>query len=78
VTGFIFGEMLDCGSPGTSPDLLDHVILRVLDWFDGPIAIGLRSGHVSRGNVTLPMGIRAELVLQNEPRLNYLESAVQV
>jgi muramoyltetrapeptide carboxypeptidase len=78
VTGFIFGEMLDCVSPGTSPDLLDHVILRVLDWFNGPIAIGLRSGHVSRGNVTLPMGIRAELVLQNEPRLNYLESAVQV
>lgn len=78
VTGFIFGEMLDCGSPGTSPDLLDHVILRVLDWFDGPIAIGLRSGHVSHSNVTLPLGIRAELVVEDEPRLNYLESAVQV
>ncbi|HTV07260.1 MAG TPA: LD-carboxypeptidase [Acidobacteriaceae bacterium] len=77
VTGFVFGEMLDCVSPGTAPDLLEQVILRVLDWFDGPIAIGLRSGHVSRGNVTLPLGIRAELILEGEPVLRYLEPAVQ-
>ena len=78
VTGFVFGEMLDCASPGTSPGLLDQVILRVLDWFDGPIAIGLRSGHVSRGNVTLPMGIEAEIVADEEPVLRYLESAVVI
>lgn len=78
VMGFVFGEMLECASPGTPADLLDQVILRVLDWFDGPIAIGLRSGHVSHGNVTLPMGIRAELVLEKEPRLQYLEPAVQI
>jgi muramoyltetrapeptide carboxypeptidase len=77
VTGFIFGEMLDCVSAGTSPDLLDQVILRVLEWFDGPIAIGLRSGHVSHGNVTVPMGIRARMVLEDEPTLKYLEAAVQ-
>lgn len=78
VSGFVFGEMLECASPGTSPDLLEQVILRVLDWFDGPIAIGLRSGHVSRGNVTLPFGIEAELTLEDEPLLRYLEPAVQV
>ena len=78
VTGFVFGEMLECASPGASPDLLEQVILRVLDWFDGPIAIGLRSGHVSRGNVTLPFGIEAELILEEEPVLQYLEPAVQV
>ncbi|HEX3438698.1 MAG TPA: LD-carboxypeptidase [Pseudacidobacterium sp.] len=77
VTGFIFGEMLECSSPGTAPDLLEQVILRVLDWFDGPIAIGLRSGHVSRSNVTLPFGIEAKLILENEPVLRYLEPAVQ-
>jgi muramoyltetrapeptide carboxypeptidase len=76
VTGFVFGEMLDCVSPGMTPDLLDQVILRVLDWFDGPIVTGLRSGHVSRGNVTLPMGIEAEIVAEEEPVLRYLESAV--
>jgi muramoyltetrapeptide carboxypeptidase len=78
VTGFIFGEMLECASPGASPDLLEQVILRVLDWFDGPIAIGLRSGHVSRSNVTLPLGIEAELILEEEPVLEYKEPAVQV
>lgn len=77
VTGFIFGEMLDCASAGTSPDLLEQVILRVLEWFDGPIAIGLRSGHVSHGNVTVPMGIRAKLALEDDPMLKYLEAAVQ-
>lgn len=77
VTGFIFGEMLNCVSPGASPDLVEQTILRVLDWFDGPIAFGLRSGHVSRANVTVPLGIRAELVLEGEPKLKYLEPAVQ-
>ena len=78
VTGLIFGEMLECVSPGTSEDLLESVILRVFDWFEGPIAIGLRSGHVSRSNVTLPLGIEAELILEDEPVLRYLEPAVQV
>ncbi|MGC1300028.1 MAG: LD-carboxypeptidase [Alloacidobacterium sp.] len=78
VSGFVFGEMLECVSPGTGPELLEQVILRVLDWFDGPIAIGLRSGHVSRSNVTLPFGIEAELILEDEPVLQYMEPAVQV
>lgn len=78
VTGLIFGEMLECVSPGTSEDLLEPVILRVFDWFEGPIAIGLRSGHVSRSNVTLPLGIEAELILEDEPVLRYLGPAVQV
>lgn len=76
VSGIVFGEMLDCASPNTSPDFLDEVILRIFDWFDGPIAIGLRSGHVSRENVTLPLGIRAELIAEDEPRLTCLEPAV--
>jgi muramoyltetrapeptide carboxypeptidase len=78
VTGLIFGEMLECVSPGATPELLDEVILRVFDWFEGPIATGLRSGHVSRGNVTLPLGIEAELILEDEPVLRYLEPAVLV
>lgn len=77
VSGIVFGEMLDCASPGTGPDFLDQVILGVLDWFDGPIGIGLRSGHVSRSNVTLPFGVRAELVLEEGPRLRTLEPAVE-
>ena len=48
VLGIIFGEMLDCSSPGAPPSLLEEAILSALDGFDIPIAIGLRSGHVSR------------------------------
>jgi muramoyltetrapeptide carboxypeptidase len=63
VTGIIFGEMLDCASPGALPDLTEKVIEAVLDWFPGPIAYGLRSGHVSRSNVTLPFGVEAQLTV---------------
>ena len=59
--GLVFGEMLDCASPGASPQLLEEVILHAFRDFDIPIAIGLRSGHVSRQNVTLIFGIEAEL-----------------
>jgi muramoyltetrapeptide carboxypeptidase len=76
VTGIIFGEMLDCVSPGAAPDLLEDAILSALDWFPGPIAIGLRSGHVSCQNVTLTFGVEAELVTDGEPRLHLLEPAV--
>lgn len=77
VRGFIFGEMLDCASPGAAPDLLEAAILGVLGGFNVPIAVGLRSGHVSGGNVTLPLGISAELSLDHDqPLLRYLEPAV--
>jgi len=66
VRGIVFGEMLDCVSPGAPPELLEEVIQRVFDSFQGPIAIGLRSGHVSRANVTLTFGVEAELHAGNE------------
>ncbi len=77
VSGIIFGEMVDCVSPGAAPDLLDRAILSALDGLDIPIAIGLRSGHVSRQNVTLTFGVEAELVLADEPTLKTLEPAVK-
>jgi len=76
VRGIVFGEMLDCASPGAPPELLDEVILRVFQDFDGPIAIGLRSGHVSRQNVTLTFGVEAELHTGDEAELHILEPAV--
>jgi muramoyltetrapeptide carboxypeptidase len=76
VKGIIFGEMLDCVSPGAPPELLEEVILNALDDFDGPICIGLRSGHVSKGNVTLTLGVEAELNATLDPELRMLEPAV--
>ena len=76
VTGIVFGEMLDCHSPGTEPDFLEKVILNVLHDFPGPIAFGLRSGHVSRQNVTLTFGVEAELRADAAPELHLLQPAV--
>ncbi len=80
VRGIIFGEMLDCLSPGADPGLLEQAIASALGGFTGPIAIGLRSGHVSRANVTLPLNIKAELDLESEgePVLRMREPAVLV
>jgi muramoyltetrapeptide carboxypeptidase len=69
VRGVVFGEMLDCNSPGAPANLLEDSILSALDGLDIPIAIGLRSGHVSRQNVTLIFGIEAELRAGDEAQL---------
>jgi muramoyltetrapeptide carboxypeptidase len=76
ICGIVFGEMLECASPGAAPDLLEQAILSALAGFHGPIAIGLRSGHVSRQNVTLTFGVEAELTTGDTPQLNLLEPAV--
>jgi muramoyltetrapeptide carboxypeptidase len=40
-----------------------------------PVAFGLRSGHVSRANITLPFGVKARLEVGGEVNLTILESA---
>ena len=37
-------------------DLLEAACLHALRDFEGPISIGLRSGHVSGGNRSVPLG----------------------
>ncbi len=77
VTGIVFGEMLDCHSPGAAPELLETAILHALGRFPGPVAIGLRSGHVARANLTLPLGVRARLLAtEDTAELQLLEPAV--
>ena len=77
VRGIVFGEMLDCASPGAHASLLEEAILSALDGLDVPIAIGLRSGHVSRENVTLTFGVEAELAVGDTASLHILEPAVK-
>lgn len=77
VRGVVFGEMLDCASPGASPRLLEDVILHFFHDAEFPVAIGLRSGHVSRENVTLTFGVEAELTVGTETRLEILEQAIR-
>lgn len=75
VSGIIFGEMVDCAPPAGSDYSLQQVISETLREFNFPIAYGLRSGHVSAGNITLPMGVRARLSVGETVTLEILEAA---
>ncbi|HXM23767.1 MAG TPA: LD-carboxypeptidase [Terriglobales bacterium] len=78
VRGIVFGEMLDCSQNRNKDQdyTLEEIVLRVIGDLGVPVAYGLRSGHVSRGNITLPFGVRAALnVGRKEGSLRILESA---
>jgi muramoyltetrapeptide carboxypeptidase len=75
VRGLIFGEMLDCRQSPDQDYTLQEVILRIVKDLRIPVAFGLRSGHVSRANITLPIGVRARLSVQDAVELEILEAA---
>ena len=75
VRGMVFGEMLDCQQSPTQDYTLEEVVLRIVGDLGIPVAFGLRSGHVSRANITLPIGVKARLEVGSEVRLKILESA---
>lgn len=77
VRGLIFGEMLDCRQTVNQSYTLEEVIARIVGDPRIPVAFGVRSGHVSSRNLTLPFGVRARLSA-NEAKvsLRILESAV--
>ena len=76
VRGIVFGEMIDCIQTKDQGYTLEEVVLRILADLDIPIAYGLRSGHVTRGNITLPIGVRAALeVRPTDVALRILEPA---
>lgn len=79
VRGIVFGDMSQCVS-AEQHDYLERAIMHALRDFAGPIAIGLRSGHVEAPNVTLPLGIAVTLDLTKtgNPQMHFLEAAVAV
>jgi muramoyltetrapeptide carboxypeptidase len=78
VKGIVFGEMLDCMQSPTQDYTLQEVVRRAIGDLGIPIAWGLRSGHVTRRNVTLPLGVRAALeVTSSEVSLRVLEPATE-
>ncbi|SRR5579872_765702 len=75
VRGLIFGEMLDCRQNENQGYTLQEVILRIVGDLKIPIAYGLRSGHVTRDSITLPIGVPVRLIVGREVKLEFLESA---
>lgn len=79
VRGVIFGEMIDCAQGANQDYTLLEVIMRIIGDLKVPVAYGVKSGHVSSGNMTLPFGVRAKLSVRDaKVSLRILESAVSV
>jgi muramoyltetrapeptide carboxypeptidase len=77
VRGIVFGEMRDCLQAANQGYTLQEVVLRIVGKLGVPVAYGVRSGHVTAGNMTLPIGVRAALSVRGgQVKLKILESAV--
>lgn len=78
VRGIVFGEMLDCIQTANQGYTLEEVVLRILGDLGVPVAFGVRSGHVTSRNMTLPFGVAAKLTVRGgQVALRILESAVE-
>lgn len=77
VRGIVFGDM---GQNVAEADylLLERAIRHGLRGFEGPVAIGLRCGHVDGANLSLPLGVAVTLDLtsQENPRIRFQQAAV--
>jgi muramoyltetrapeptide carboxypeptidase len=79
VRGIVFGEMLDCIQTAKQGYTLQEVVTRIVGDLGLPVAYGVRSGHVTSRNITLPFGVRASLKVDSgRVALRILESAVEV
>lgn len=70
VTGIVLGDM----SANIEPfemGLMEEACMHALRDFQGPIAIGLQSGHLERGNRSLVLGGRVSLTCYGGPRLEF-------
>jgi muramoyltetrapeptide carboxypeptidase len=77
VRGIIFGEMIDCVQNAKQSYTLQEVVTRIVGDLGVPVAFGLKSGHVTSGNITLPFGVRSRLLVRSgQVSLKILESAV--
>jgi len=77
VRGIVFGQMLDCVQTAGQGYTVEEVVMRIVGDLGVPVAYGVRSGHVTSGNITLPFGVRAQLkVSEAAVELKILEPAV--
>jgi muramoyltetrapeptide carboxypeptidase len=78
VHGVVLGAMNGCQAPAEDGYTLDQVVLEALAELDVPVAIGLCSGHTSRPNISLPLGVRARLECEeDQAQLAVMEAPVR-
>jgi muramoyltetrapeptide carboxypeptidase len=77
VRGIVFGQMLDCVQSAQQDYTLQEVVMRIIVDLGIPVAFGVKSGHVTSGNITLPFGVQSRLrVRSGQVSLTMLESTV--
>jgi muramoyltetrapeptide carboxypeptidase len=77
VRGIVFGEMRDCLQTANQGYTLEEVVLRIVGDSGVPVAYGVPSGHVTAGNITLPIGVPSKLTVSGgHVNLKTLEAAV--
>ena len=78
VRGIVFGEMLDCFQNAAQDYTLQEVVQRIVGDLGIPVTFGVKSGHVTSGNITLPFGVKANLSVRGaQVALKIAESAVE-
>ncbi|MDE1177820.1 MAG: LD-carboxypeptidase [Edaphobacter sp.] len=77
VQGIVFGDMAQCVAEDDQP-LLERAIRHGLRGFSGPVAIGLRCGHVNGANLSLPLGVAVELDCNDTsaPQIQFQQASV--
>jgi muramoyltetrapeptide carboxypeptidase LdcA involved in peptidoglycan recycling len=69
--------MRDCFQTVNQGYTLEEVVLRVVGELRVPVAFGVKSGHVTARNMTLPIGVRAGLTVRDgRVSANIVEGAV--
>src|SRR6266851_2316415 len=77
VRGIVFGEMRDCIQTANQGYTLEEIVMRVVGEVGVPVAFGVRSGHVTAENITLPIGVRAKRKIRGgQVSLKMQEAAV--
>jgi muramoyltetrapeptide carboxypeptidase len=61
VRGIVFGEMADCVQHADQGYRIQDVLAECTADLNIPVMFGLPSGHSPRGNLTLPLGVKATL-----------------
>jgi muramoyltetrapeptide carboxypeptidase len=77
VRGVVFGEMVQCVQITDQGYTLEEVVMRIVGDLGVPVAFGVRSGHVTSRNITLPLGVQVRLsVAKDKVVLRISESAI--
>ena len=77
VRGFVLGEMPGSVQHPEQGYTIDDVIGDTLADLNVPILFGFPTGHASKPNVIVPFGVPARLSLEDTPRFELLEPAVE-